>query len=288
MADLGQGRTAFGQAKEVVSGAREAVLMETANLLMDARRTQRPMAELPAELRPASLAEAYVVQDTMAAAFGEIGGWKVGAPTAEAEPMFAPMPKSKVAPSGVLLRGMRYRGLEAEVAFLLGKDLPARSQAYTRDEVLGAVRSCHPAIEVLESGLMDPATADRMSMIGDLQMHGGFVYGAAVPDWRSIDFRNEKVTLAVDGSVRVEKTGSNTSGDLLRLLPYLANEGAVRTGGLRSGQWITTGSWTGNIQAMARSSVDVDFGTLGRVSVRFEPEIDMEQGFPGETVRSLG
>ncbi len=288
MADLGQGRTAFGQAKEVVSGAREAVLMDAANLLMDARRTQRPMGELPAELRPASLAEAYVVQDTMAAAFGEIGGWKVGAPTAQAEPMFAPMPKAKVAPSGVLLRGMRYRGLEAEVAFLLGKDLPARSQAYTRDEVLGAVRSCHPAIEVLESGLMDPATADRMSMIGDLQMHGGFVYGAAVADWRSIDFRNEKVTLAVDGSVRVEKTGSNTSGDLLRLLPYLANEGAVRTGGLRSGQWITTGSWTGNIQAMARSSVDVDFGTLGRVSVRFEPEIDMEQGFPGETVRSLG
>lgn len=288
MADLGQGRTAFGETKERVAPAREAALMDAANLLMDARRTQQPMAELPAELRPSSLAEAYVVQDTMAVAFGEIGGWKVGAPTTDAEPMFAPMPKALIAPSGVVMRAVRYRGLEAEVAFLLGRDLPARAQAYTRDEVLAAVRSCHPAIEVLESGFEDPMKADRLSMIGDLQMHGGFVYGAGVPDWRSIDFRKEKVTLGVDGSVRVEKTGSNTSGDLLRLLPYLANEGATRTGGLRAGQWITTGSWTGNIRAMAHSSVDVVFSTLGRVGVRFEPETDLEQGFPGETVRTLG
>lgn len=287
MADLGQGRTAFGQTKETMPAAREAVLMETANLLMDARRTQRPMEKLPAELCPASLAEAYVVQDTMAAAYGAIGGWKVGAPTVDAEPMFAPMPKALIAPSGVVMRAVRYRGLEAEVAFLLGRDLPARSQAYTRDEVLAAVRSCHPAIEVLESGLIDPVTADRMSMIGDLQMHGGFVYGAGVPDWQSIDFMREMVTLAVDGSVRVEKTGSNTSGDLLRLLPYLANEAAVRTGGLRAGQWITTGSWTGNIQAMARSSVDVVFSTIGRVGVRFEPEQELEPGLPGASVRSL-
>ncbi len=284
--DLGQGRTAFGQTKERISGPREAAMMNGANLLMDARRTQKPIGELPAELRPASLAEAYVMQDTIASAYGEIGGWKVGAPTAEAEPMFAPMPKTLIAPSGVVMRAMRYRGLEAEVAFLLGEDLPARAQAYTRDEVLRAVRSCHPAIEVLESGLVDPVTADRMSMIGDLQMHGGFVYGAAVPDWRSIDFTKETVTLAVDGSVRVEKTGSNTSGDLLRLLPYLANEGASRTAGLRAGQWITTGSWTGNIQAMARSSVDVVFSTLGRVGVRFEPEQELEKGVPGQSVRS--
>ncbi len=287
MADLGQGRTEFGQTKETVSPVREAAMMEAANLLMDARRTQRPMEELPSEVRPASLAEAYVVQDTMAAAFGEIGGWKVGAPTADAEPMFAPMPKALIAPSGVVMRAVRYRGLEAEVAFLLERDLPVRSQAYTRDEVLAAVRSCHPAIEVLESGLMNPVTADRLSMIGDLQMHGGFVYGAAVPDWRSIDFMKEMVTLGVDGSVRVEKTGSNTSGDLLRLLPYLANEGAVRTGGLRAGQWITTGSWTGNIQGMSRSSVDVVFSTIGRVGVRFEPEQELEPGLPGVSVRSL-
>ena len=94
-------------------------------------------------------------------------------------------------------------------------------------------------------------------MIADLQMHGGFVYGKAVPNWQSIDFSKENVSLAVDGAVRVERTGSNTSGDFIRLLPWLANEGSSRTGGLKKGDWITTGSWTGLTLASAGSSVDV-------------------------------
>ena len=73
----------------------------------------------------------------------------------------------------------RFRGLEAEIAFLMGEDLPPRETPYTREEVVAAIASCHPAIEVLESGLIDPTQAAKMSMIADLQMHGGFVYGDA-------------------------------------------------------------------------------------------------------------
>ena len=97
-------------------------------------------------------------------------------------------------------------------------------------------------------------------------MHGGFIYGPACADWKSIDFTKETVTLSIDGAVQVERTGSNTSGDLLRLLPYLANEGAARTGGLKAGQWITTGSWTGNTPAPAGSSAEANFGHAGRVT----------------------
>ena len=69
--------------------------------------------------------------------------------------------------------------------------------------------------------------------------------------------------------MRVERTGSNTAGDLLRLIPWLANEGAVRSGGLRAGQWITTGSWTGNTPADSTSSVIAEFTKAGRVDLRF-------------------
>ena len=131
--------------------------------------------------------------------------------------------------------------------------------------------SCHPVIEVLESGLANPVDpAVRMSKDADLQMHGGLIFGPAYADWKSVDFSKERVTLAVDGVVRVEAIGSNTSGDLLRLLPWLANEGSARTGGLTAGQWITTGSWTGYTPAMAGSTVDVHFSTMGRVGLRFE------------------
>ena len=255
-----------------MTGAREEQLLEAANVLMDARRTSKPMEDLPVELQPTTVDEGYVVQDTMAAAYGAIGGWKVGAPTAEATPMFAPMPLAWMAAGGSVLTGprCRFRGLEAEIAFLMGQDLPPRAIPYTRDEVVAAIASCHPAIEVLESGLVDPTTATKLSMIADLQMHGGFVYGPAYADWQSIDFTQERVSLAVDGVVRVERVGSNTSGDLMRLMPWLANEGAARTGGLKAGQWVTTGSWTGATTATAGSSVDVRFGTAGQVTLRFE------------------
>jgi 2-keto-4-pentenoate hydratase len=222
-------------------------------------------------LQPASLEEAYLVQDKIAEAYGPIGGWKVGAPTPEATPIFAPMPSNWIAASGATLSGItsRYRGLEAEISFLIGHDLPPRATPYSMEEVVAAIQSCHPAIEVIESGLADPVAATRMSMLADLQMHGGFIHGPAFPDWQSIDFTQETVSLSVDGVVRIERTGSNTSGNLMRLLPFLANEGAARTGGLKRGQWITTGSWTGLIQASAGSDVNVHFGTAGRVELLF-------------------
>ncbi len=277
----------FGKTTERLSGAREKVLMDAANGLADARRTKQPMIDLPEEQRPTDMHEAYAVQDMLARAYDEVGGWKVGAASAEGVPMFAPMPRVWMAESGTVIRGKRFRGIEAEVAFLLRKDLPPREGEYSREEIGDAIASCHPAIEVLDSGLVDPTKADRMSMIADLQMHGGFVYGQALAGWREIDWTTETVTVAVDGVVRVERTGSNTAGDLMRLLPWLANEGAARTGGLRAGQWITTGSWTGHTVAEAGSSVDVNFGRLGRVTLQFEPEQDLEKGLPGKPVRSF-
>lgn len=248
---------------------REAQLLEATNLLSNARRTKVAMAALPAKLAPVSMEESFWVQDQLIADYGDIGGYKVGAPTPDTTPMFCPMPSAWMAASGAAFKGLRFRGLEAEIAFLLGQDLPPRTAPYTDAEVYAAVASCHPAIEVLESGLVDPLLPDlRLQMIADLQMHGGFVYGAAVQGWRDIDWSNETVSLAVDGSVRVERIGSNTSGDLRRLLPWLANAGAARTGGLRAGQWITTGSWTGVELATVHSTADARFGKAGMVGVR--------------------
>jgi 2-keto-4-pentenoate hydratase len=257
-----------------MTGTRENMLQQAANVLLDARRTGETIADLPADLQPADLAEVYFIQDAMAAAMGEIGGWKIGAPTPEATPLFAPMPKVWMAANGSSLGGQRfrYRGLEGEVAFQVGKDLPPRAQGappYTREEVLDAMASCHPAVEVLESAFTDPSQASRLASLADLQIHGGFVFGPAYPGWRAVDFNREHVVLSVDGVIRVDRTGSNTSGDLLKLLPWLANEGASRTGGLRAGQWITTGSWTGNTPGTTGSTVEVDFSTIGRAGLSF-------------------
>jgi len=255
----------------MIPASREKDLMDAANLLLDARRTHTPIPDLPPALQPTSLEEVAHVHAIMAIAYGPVGGYKIGAGTPDAVPFFAPMPLAWMAPSGAILSGptYRYRMLEAEIAFLVGADLPPRAAPYSREEVLAAMASCHPVIEELESGLTDPKAANNLSALADLQMHGGFIYGPAYADWKTLDFTTEHVTLAIDGVARVERTGSNTSGDLLRLLPYLANEGAARTGGLKAGQWITTGSWTGNTPALPDAQVDVHFDHAGRVNLTF-------------------
>ena len=186
----------------MISGAREKDMMEAANLLLDARRTHKPIADLPAEFQPASLDEVARVHEEMILAYGEIGGWKIGAGSPDATPFFAPMPRAWMAASGAILSGpsFRYRVLECEIAFLLGSDLPPRATPYTREEVVAAIASCHPIIEELESGLIDPKAANNFSALADLQMHGGFIYGAACADWQSIDFSKETVTLTIDGA----------------------------------------------------------------------------------------
>jgi 2-keto-4-pentenoate hydratase len=255
----------------MITGSREQQLIEAANLLLNARRTHTPIADLPADLQPTDLEEVARIHQEIILSYGEIGGWKIGAGSPDATPFFAPMPRAWMAPSGAILVGprYRYRVLEAEIAFLLGADLPPRTTPYTREEVVAAIASCHPIIEELESGLIDPKAANPLSALADLQMHGGFVYGPAYADWKTLDFATETVTLSVDGIVQVERTGSNTSGDLMRLLPYLANEGAARTGGLQAGQWITTGSWTGNTPAIPNSTALATFAHAGSVTFRF-------------------
>ena len=68
----------------MMTGSREAELIEAANLLLDARRTMTPIVDLPVELRPKTLDEAYVVNGAMAVAYDEVGGWKIGAPGPDA------------------------------------------------------------------------------------------------------------------------------------------------------------------------------------------------------------
>ena len=259
---------------EKLSGIENDRMRQGAEVLLRARRELSPIADLPHELRPHTLEEAYALQDIMAADLGPIGGWKVGALSPDAAPLFGPMPLlGGFAQSGQRLSSKyrRLRGVEAEIAFRLAKDLPPRDSPYSREEIVDAIGSAHPAIELLEPAYFNPDKAERLSMIGDLQMNGGFAYGPAVANWQAVDLSKETVTVTVGGAVRFEGTASNTAGtDLLRLVTWLANEGQQRTGGLHAGDWVTTGSWSGKTFASQGSDAEVRFSSFGVVKVYFE------------------
>src|ERR1700678_3441934 len=113
-----------GTQLETLSGMEKQRLYKAAEMLLEARRTLQPMDALPPGLRPKTLEEAYFIQDVMLQALGKAGGWKVGASAPDAPPLYAPMPAAGFTNSGerVATQFRRMRGVEAEIAFLLGKD----------------------------------------------------------------------------------------------------------------------------------------------------------------------
>jgi 2-keto-4-pentenoate hydratase len=241
-----------------------------ATLLVEARRSGEGLAELPTDCRPGSANEAYAIQDAVAQRLGAIEGWKTGAPGPDAEPAYAPIFTVIAAPGRFPAATQRLFGIEAELAFRLARDLPKRDRPYTRDEAVAAVAGMHPAIELVDTRFADFAAVDALSKVADNQSNGALIHGPAVAGWQSLDLdlARPPITVTIDGKVAARTTG-NSGGDPLRLLTALANHCTGRTGGLREGDMITTGSITGLVFAKPGSVVVGDFGRLGTVRLEF-------------------
>ena len=100
------------------------------------------------------------------------------------------MPLGNVHKDHARLPGRQFttRMVEAEICLKLGHDLEVRDTPFTGAEVLAAVESCHPAIEILQSRFTDSDAQDRLSQLGDFISHGAFVYGTANDEnWRDTD-----------------------------------------------------------------------------------------------------
>lgn len=240
-----------------------------ADLLIAARADLgKRLAGLPAPLIPADIQAAYAVQHLVAATLGPIGGWKVGAPGGSR--VCGALPASGVQPSPARLSAAQnpYRGIEAEVAFRMASNLPPRATPYTRAEVVAAIGTMHPAIEVLETRFLDPDSFDLLTNLADIQSHGGFIYGPGTLHWHGIDMTAMKCAQFVGGVLAKDKTGY-PFGDILDMMEWLANVGSVWAGGLQAGQFVTCGSWTGKQCVAADAAVRVSFTGLGAVDLRY-------------------
>ncbi len=243
---------------------------DAAQLLLSARRdaTQR-LHSLPEAMRPRTLEQSYLVQRAIMRELGEIGGWKVGSPNPAGGLACAPLPARGVAPSPAET-ACHDRGVEAEIALRMGASLPPRETPYAEAEVLAAIESAHPVIEVLDSRYTDVGAVDPLSNLADSLSHHGLIVGPAIAGWQGIDFAAESVRLLVDGQ-EIKRRTANPAGPMLRLVVWLANEGAHWAGGLRAGQMVTTGSWTAKDFVAPGASVRIAFDHCGEAAVRFAP-----------------
>jgi 2-keto-4-pentenoate hydratase len=157
---------------------------------------------------------------------------------------------------------------EAEFAFRLARDLPARTAPYTQDEVMAAVDALHPAIELPDSRYADFVHAGAPQLLADCACANYFVLGEAVAaDWRTVDLSKHAVRAYVDAQLVQQGSGANVLGDPRIALTWIANELGANGRALRAGQIVTTGTSVVPVAIKVASQVRADFGVFGAVEV---------------------
>jgi 2-keto-4-pentenoate hydratase len=240
-----------------------------ASLLIEAREQRRQIE--PSVPGPAHARDAYAVQDAVAHRLGPVAGWKVGAKGPGETPNAAPLLADLVRPGPADWRAssLHMIGIEAELAFRLGKDVEARNRPWSREEVWSVVETVHAAVEIVDTRLVGWERADKMWVLADNQSNGGFVYDPRGVPVGEQAFADAAVQLLIDGEAVVARRGGNPAGDPRWLLEWLIDHCAQRRGGLRAGMFVTTGSYTGMPFVQRGASVRAAFAGIGSVEVRF-------------------
>jgi len=158
---------------------------------------------------------------------------------------------------------------EPEFAFRMATDLPPRPAPYTVREVLDAVDTLHPAIEIPDSRFADFVRAGAAQIIADNACAHLFVLGApTAANWRARDLVEERPVITLRGQ-RYIGHGKNVLGDPRIALAWLANELRALGLTLRAGEVVTTGTCHPPLPIQSGDLFEADFGALGKVSVGF-------------------
>ena len=252
---------------------------EAVATLAATRRDGRVIEALPESARPQSIEEGYAIQDAFRAAWPDnVKGWKIGAtapPTMDRfgvkEPMYGPFFARDVhqSPAHVPAPTSHAMAIESEFAYRLGRDLPARTAPYARDEILDAIDAIIPAFEIVGTRFAAVPFHDVGSVVADCTLNAAMVLGTPITDWRGLDIPNHPVSLTIDGAPAGKGSGADPLGDPRIVLDWVVNKLSATGIDLKKGDILSTGTCTGMLPFKTGQTAVADFGALGKIEVRF-------------------
>ncbi len=261
----------------------QSAVAQAAEILAQARLGGQTIDGLPENLQPQNLEDAYQIQGALIPLIerlsnGSRAGYKGGATNKAAlqnfglnEPFVGVLISSYMLKSSDTIpdSDCKFKLLEPEFAFRMGEDLPSAAAPYDLGGVCAAVASVMTSIEVVDLRFTGGMAAGGLQVIADNSAAGYWLAGTEYTELDAIDFEDWPVSLHVNGTLVAEGNSANVLGNPLNSLMFLANNLCMRGGGLKAGDIVTAGSCTAPTPAQAGDECVADFGSLGKVSVRF-------------------
>ena len=248
-----------------------------AHAFVGARLAARALPAFPGVM-PATLAQAYAIQDAALALFpGHVVGWKVGRVPPElqarlgdervAGPTFQGSLRTPAAGETVVLGAIAggFAAVEAEFVYRLAADAPADKTDWTAREALALVAGLHVGVEFAGSPLKTINDLGSTAVASDFGNNAALVVGSEIPGWRARADESLTAETFIDG-VRVGSgTAASVPGGPALALAFLLGHCAGRGLPLKAGMYVTTGAATGIHEISVGQSARVSFGEFGEI-----------------------
>ena len=256
-----------------------ATLEHAAHRLRIAEETGVACAPVRDLLEGGGPEDAYAVQEintTLELAAGaEVAGWKIGL-TAEAvrcqlgvdQPDFGVLLRHRGFVSGepISLGGLLQPRIEAEVGFVLARDLPDRP--IDAADVVAATDHVVVVLEVPDSRIAG-WDITLLDTIADNASSGRFVVGTTPVSLAGVDLRSVAMELSDGNQVVSAGTGVACMGDPVAAVVWLANTLLALGRTLLAGELILSGALGAMVPVSGPSGFTATMSGLGTVSAEF-------------------
>lgn len=250
--------------------------LEAAKQLLARRNNNQKGGQLTADIRPTNLDDALAIQAATLTVSGlEIAGWKCLVPLDPAQMVVAPVLAGTVQQGDTCEVESTDPGqtlIEPEIAFVLGKDLPARDEAYSEQEIDDAIGSCHMALELLQRRYLPNDDLTFFDKLADCLLNQGIFVGPEITKEQA--YNAAKINIIINTVTLNEQTqaahydGKHPNLSAHKPVYWLINFMRERGISFKKGQAIITGSYAGAIEVPINKT-EISYQDLGKYQVTF-------------------
>jgi 2-oxo-3-hexenedioate decarboxylase len=154
--------------------------------------------------------------------------------------------------------------IEPEIAFITNRDLSGK---ITREEALSALGSVCATMEILDSRYKNFKYFSLEDVVADNSSSSQFILGDTITDVNSLDLKNLKMTMKVNGEIAQSGTSDAISGDPILSLVELLNLLSTKNLTLPAGSIVLAGAATPAVSLEPGMDITLEVDQLPPVNI---------------------